>query len=121
VKEVLVNLLENARAAIRDRGTVRVEVGRNATGLVLSVTDDGSGIAPQLIPRVFEPHFSTRSTGTGLGLAIVRRLVESWGGVVTIDSVPDQGTTVTVHLRRWPAEGGADDGRGSGSPSGLAS
>jgi signal transduction histidine kinase len=111
-----VNLLENARAAIRDQGTVRVEAGRNASGLVLSVTDDGTGIAPELIPRVFEPHFSTRSTGTGLGLAIVRRLVESWGGVVTIDSVPEKGTTVTVHLRSWPNEGGGSGGGGSGPP-----
>jgi two-component system nitrogen regulation sensor histidine kinase NtrY len=112
VKEVLVNLLENARAAIREEGTVRVEAGRNATGLVLSVTDDGTGIAPELIPRVFEPHFSTRSTGTGLGLAIVRRLVESWGGVVSIDSVPEKGTKVTVHLQRWTNDGGGSSGGG---------
>ena len=109
VKEVLVNLLENARAAIRQEGTVRVEVARNRAGLVMRVQDDGSGISAELLPRVFEPHFSTRSTGTGLGLAIVRRLVESWGGLVTIDSAPGRGTTVTVHLRSWP-EGGGDRG-----------
>ncbi len=103
------NLLENARAAIRQEGTVRVEVARNRAGLVMRVQDDGSGISAELLPRVFEPHFSTRSTGTGLGLAIVRRLVESWGGLVTIDSAPGRGTTVTVHLRSWP-EGGGDRG-----------
>jgi signal transduction histidine kinase len=116
VKEVLVNLLENARAAIREEGTVRVEAARNASGLVLSVRDDGSGIAPELMPRVFEPHFSTRSTGTGLGLAIVRRLVESWGGVVTIDSVAGEGTTVTVHLRRWAPQAAAGGGEPSAPP-----
>jgi nitrogen fixation/metabolism regulation signal transduction histidine kinase len=115
VKEVLVNLLENARAAIREEGTVRVEAGRNGSGLVLRVRDDGSGIPPELIPRVFEPHFSTRSTGTGLGLAIVRRLVESWGGVVTIDSVAGKGTTVTVHLRAWPSEDGGGGGEAPGA------
>ncbi len=109
VKEVLVNLLENARAAIRDEGTVRIAAATNGAGLLLSVHDDGSGIPSDVISRVFEPHFSTRSTGTGLGLAIVRRLVESWGGTVAIATGPGEGTTVTVHLRRWP------DG-GSGSP-----
>jgi two-component system nitrogen regulation sensor histidine kinase NtrY len=106
VKEVLVNLLENARAAIREQGTVRVEVAGNGAGLELRVRDDGGGIAPELIPRVFEPHFSTRSSGTGLGLAIVKRLVESWGGGVAIESVPGRGTVVTVRLKRWPDGGG---------------
>jgi signal transduction histidine kinase len=62
------------------------------------VTDDGPGIAPELLPRVFEPHFSTRSAGTGLGLAIVRRLVESWGGAVTAESEPGRGTTIRLRL-----------------------
>ena len=106
VKEVLVNLLENARVAVREGGAVCVEAARDEAGLVLRVRDDGSGIPPELIPRVFEPHFSTRSTGTGLGLAIVRRLVESWGGTVAIDSDPGQGTTVTLGLGIWPHGGG---------------
>jgi two-component system nitrogen regulation sensor histidine kinase NtrY len=106
VKEVLVNLLENARAAIRERGRVVVEAHANGAGLELRVQDDGGGIPPELLPRVFEPHFSTRSTGTGLGLAIVKRLVESWGGAVAIDSTPGRGTTVTVRLRAWSDGGG---------------
>jgi two-component system nitrogen regulation sensor histidine kinase NtrY len=108
VKEVLVNLLENARAAIREEGTVRVEVAANGAGLEMRVRDDGGGIPPELVNRVFEPHFSTRSSGTGLGLAIVKRLVESWGGGVVIESEPGRGTTVTVRLKRWQ-----DGGSGS--------
>ncbi|MGD8320315.1 MAG: ATP-binding protein [Gemmatimonadota bacterium] len=102
-KEVLVNLLENARAACQDGGTVNVEVFADQAGsmLVLRVLDDGAGIPETLMPRVFEPHFSTRSTGTGLGLAIVRRLVESWGGAVSLESTVGRGTTVTVRLRAW--------------------
>ena len=101
LKEVLVNLLENARAAIREEGTVRVEAAADGPGVSLRVRDDGSGILPDVMPRVFEPHFSTRSTGTGLGLAIVRRLVESWRGTVFIESAPGRGTTVTLRLGRW--------------------
>ncbi len=110
VKEVLVNLLENARAAIPERGTVRVEARPESAGVALVVRDDGVGIPRELLARVFEPHFSTRSAGTGLGLAIVRRLVDSWGGTVTLDSAPGRGTTVTIHLPVWaPDPGGHDD------------
>jgi signal transduction histidine kinase len=57
--------------------------------------------------RVFEPAFSTTSSGTGLGLAIARRLVESWGGRITLTSTPGQGTTVRLVLREAPQAGAA--------------
>jgi nitrogen fixation/metabolism regulation signal transduction histidine kinase len=95
VKEVLVNLLENARNAEAKRVTVVVSDG----GRTLSVADDGRGIAADVLPRVFEPTFSTTSSGSGLGLAIARRLVESWGGTITLESEPGRGTTVTLTLQ----------------------
>jgi len=64
----------------------------------IQVVDDGSGIPPDLLPRIFEPRFSTTTSGSGLGLAIVRRLVESWGGQVEAASEVGQGTTIVVHL-----------------------
>jgi signal transduction histidine kinase len=66
--------------------------------IALEVRDNGPGIPPELLPRIFEPHFSTRSTGTGLGLPIVRRIVESWGGTVSAESEPGRGTVVTVRM-----------------------
>ena len=104
VKEVLVNLLENARAAITDTGTVQVAASFDGEEVVLSVRDDGGGIAPELLPRIFEPHFSTRSPGTGLGLAIVRRLVESWGASATAESRQGEGTVLRLLLRPWTPE-----------------
>jgi len=98
LKEVLVNLLENARAAVADDGSVRVEAIVEVDEVELRVVDDGTGISSDLLPRIFEPHFSTRSTGTGLGLAIVRRLVESWGGSVDIETGETRGTTVRLRL-----------------------
>ena len=95
VKEVLVNLLENAWQAGARRVVMRVGDG----GRRLTVEDDGRGIAPDVLARVFEPTFSTKSSGAGLGLAITRRLVESWGGTVTLASTPGRGTTVTVALQ----------------------
>jgi signal transduction histidine kinase len=95
VKEVLVNLLENARNA--DAKRVMVQVA--ASGGQLTVSDDGRGIPADVLPRVFEPTFSTTSSGAGLGLAIARRLVESWGGVITLESEPGKGTRVTLTLQ----------------------
>jgi signal transduction histidine kinase len=92
VKEVLVNLLENARNAGAHTVTVRVSDG----GRRVVVADDGAGIAPDALPRVFDPAFSTTSSGSGLGLAIARRLVESWGGTIDLTSVLGQGATVTI-------------------------
>jgi two-component system nitrogen regulation sensor histidine kinase NtrY len=98
LKEVLLNVLENARLAQAHRVTagVKVENGR----VSIAVKDDGQGIAPDVLPRIFEPHFSTRTSGSGLGLAISRRLVEGWGGEITVESAQGVGTTVTVALLR---------------------
>jgi len=92
VKEVVVNLLENARNA--GATLVRVSVGP----ALIRVADDGAGIPADLLPRVFEPRFSTTTSGSGLGLAIVRRLVDSWGGRVEVASESERGTLVTVRL-----------------------
>ncbi len=106
LKEVLVNLMENARDAIGDRGVVRICGRADEDGVVLvEVVDDGSGIDEALLPRIFEPRFSTRSTGAGLGLPIVQRLVNGWGGSVDVTSVPGEGTTVSVRLQRSDSRG----------------
>ncbi len=110
LKEVLINLLENARAAINNGGVVRI-LGYQIDGrVVLAVVDDGSGIPEELLPRIFDPQFSTRSTGTGLGLPIVKRIVESWGGTVKVDSAIGQGTTVSVLLDPWSEIPGTEVG-----------
>ncbi len=92
VKEVLVNLLENARQAGAGHIVVRVLPQR------MEVHDDGEGIPEALLPRIFEPRFSTTTSGSGLGLAIVKRLVEGWGGAVQVESEEGRGTVVTVDL-----------------------
>jgi two-component system nitrogen regulation sensor histidine kinase NtrY len=108
LKEVLVNLLENARVAGEDGTLIVIRGHRSQEGWVeLAVADNGSGIPPEVLPRIFEPQFSTRSKGTGLGLAIVQRVVRAWGGTVSVASEVGEGTTVTVGLRAWP-DGGAD-------------
>ena len=90
VKEVLVNLVENARNAGARRIVVRCDLR------LLAVEDDGRGITDDLLPRIFEPRFSTTTSGSGLGLSIVKRLVEGWGAQVAVSSRPQQGTVVSI-------------------------
>ena len=96
LREVLLNLLENARLA--DARQVRASIAVRDRRVVVTVADDGHGIAPELLSRVFEPHFSTRTSGSGLGLAISRRLIEGWGGSISVESVAGSGTTLTISL-----------------------
>jgi len=107
LKQVLLNLVENSRAAMPGGGVVRiVGTGSEVGDVAVSVVDEGSGIPEALLPRIFEPRFSTRSRGAGLGLAIVKRLVDSWGGRVEVESKDGEGTT--VHIRLRPVLGDSD-------------
>ena len=66
----------------------------------LSVIDTGPGIPPDVLPRIFEPLFTTKNFGVGLGLPTVRQIVELHGGTIDVDSAVDVGTTVTIWLPR---------------------
>ena len=76
-----------------------VTVGTSSALVTIDVRDDGQGIAADVLPQVFEPHFSTRTSGSGLGLAISRRLIEGWGGRISLESTPSVGTIVHLQLR----------------------
>jgi nitrogen fixation/metabolism regulation signal transduction histidine kinase len=104
LKEVLINLVENARAAGAENVTIRLAVGAE---MEIAVQDDGPGISAEDLPRVLDPQFSTTTSGAGLGLAICRRLVESWGGRITVASDVGQGTTVRLMLAAAGSAGSA--------------
>jgi two-component system phosphate regulon sensor histidine kinase PhoR len=98
----LLNVVENAVKYGREHGTVRVSASPMEGGKVsVEVADDGPGIAPEHLPRLFERFYrvdvgrSRKQGGAGLGLAIVRHLVESMEGTVSVRSVPGEGTTFT--------------------------
>lgn len=100
LREVLLNVVENARHARATK--VDITLGESDGRVHVTVRDDGHGIAPEVLPRIFEPHFSTRTSGSGLGLAISRRVIEGWGGTIAISSAPDAGTEVRIELLRVP-------------------
>ena len=70
---------------------------------IVTVMDQGTGIAPEDLPRVFDPFFTTRRTGTGIGLAISRNIIEGLGGRITVSSQRDRGTDVRIELPLDPA------------------
>jgi two-component system sensor histidine kinase HydH len=93
------NLYQNAIAAMEAGGILRISLARQDERTVrITITDTGSGIPKEDLPRVFDPYFTTRSSGTGLGLAIVHKIVEAHGGEVRLESEPGQGTKVTILL-----------------------
>jgi two-component system NtrC family sensor kinase len=107
LEQVLLNLLINARQAMLGRGgslTVKAAAA-NDHEIRLQVIDTGQGIPEKLLPRIFEPFFSTKTTsrdgephGTGLGLAICKDIVQHHNGRIEVESQVDKGTTFNVYL-----------------------
>jgi two-component system sensor histidine kinase HydH len=102
LQQALVGILENAIDASA-RGAV-IEIATATTRLdggpavCFTIRDEGRGIPPDQLTRVFEPFFTTRPRGTGVGLSVARKVVERHGGRVDIESRPDVGTAVTIVL-----------------------
>jgi signal transduction histidine kinase len=97
--DILVNLLLNARQAVAAKGEVRLTATCNREQAVeIVVADDGPGIPPDKVARIFEPYFTTKEKGTGLGLTIVKHNVELYGGTVRVESSLGQGAKFTVIL-----------------------
>ena len=100
LEQLLLNLILNAAHASRDGAAIEVEMVDRADRLTLIVKDRGAGMPEDVRKKALEPFFTTKAKGTGLGLAICRRIAESHGGTIAIESHPGQGTTVTVELPR---------------------
>ncbi|HUZ72939.1 MAG TPA: ATP-binding protein [Stellaceae bacterium] len=104
MRRVVINLTENAAQAMAESATsgvasvVTVSTRTTADYYELAIEDTGPGIPDEVLAKVFEPLFSTKSFGTGLGLPTVKQIVEQHGGTVAITSVPGKGTRVVVRL-----------------------
>jgi signal transduction histidine kinase len=103
LRQLLVNLVDNARAAVNGAGTIVVRAGseplsRIRPGLFLEVRDDGCGIPPGVRSRMFEPYFTTRDGADGLGLTMVKAIVDSYRGSVACQTSAGQGTSFKLLL-----------------------
>lgn len=115
---VIRNVVMNAREAMPAGGTVRLQAknreenrspepgGPAENQVQITVTDEGTGLPPDLLPKVFDPYFSTKQRGNqkgmGLGLTICHTIIQKHGGAIAIDSQSERGTTVTIHLPAAP-------------------
>jgi two-component system phosphate regulon sensor histidine kinase PhoR len=106
IHQVLINLLNNAISYTSEEGSITVEAGQVPEGAEISVADNGIGIQPEDLPRIFERFYrvdkgrSRDLGGTGLGLSIVKHIVEAHGGHVRVESKPDKGSRFTFFLPR---------------------
>ncbi|MBK9013677.1 MAG: GHKL domain-containing protein [Saprospiraceae bacterium] len=100
VTRVINNLLKNAIQAIPDdrKGKIEMVLYQEGKNAILKVTDNGTGIPPEIREKVFSPNFSTKSSGTGLGLAICKNIIEGFKGDIYFETEMDKGTTFVVEL-----------------------
>jgi CheY-like chemotaxis protein len=118
LQQIVVNLIVNAKQAMSDRGTLTIAARRPRAGATfsfgvvahperfvqLTVADSGSGIAPDVLSRIFEPLFTTKSNGTGLGLAVAHQVAKLHGGEVFVESKLGVGTRFHLFLPLRAAE-----------------
>ena len=125
IVQVLGNLLANAARHSPESSPIRVEAAPDGVHVAVSVADDGEGVAPELLPRLFQKHTGTGEAGSGLrraglGLAICKGLVEAHGGRIRAESEgPGRGTRVTFTLPVAEAAGGAAAAGPARSPSAV--
>jgi signal transduction histidine kinase len=100
LEQLFLNLLLNAAEALDRGGAASILIDPQESEISVRIRDNGSGMAPEVRARVFEPLFSTRAEGTGLGLPIARRIAVAHGGEIRVESAPGSGTTVEVRLPR---------------------
>lgn len=99
--QVMLNLVQNAADAIEgvDEGMIELTLGQLPDRAVICISDNGCGIAPETLKRIWEPFFTTKGEdGNGMGLDITRQLVESHDGVIECVSSPGQGAQFTIYL-----------------------
>jgi two-component system phosphate regulon sensor histidine kinase PhoR len=104
IKQVFINLLDNAVKYCPEGSEVRVRLGTDGESIIVEVADDGPGIPPEDLPHIFDKMYRVEKEGTravkgsGLGLSIVKRIVELHGGQIAVESVEGEGTTFRVRL-----------------------
>jgi signal transduction histidine kinase len=97
-EQALTNLVLNAVQAMPSGGTLGIGLDADDSWLIITISDTGPGISPDMQRRIFEPFFTTKARGTGLGLAVARRVIEEHGGTIEVSSELGQGTKFTIQV-----------------------
>ncbi len=101
-QQALLNLLLNAEQAMPGGGDITLQASVESGQVVLTIIDTGKGIAPEVLPKIFKPFYSTKQGGTGLGLPTTKKIVEAHRGTIDVQSDVGKGTKFTIRL---PAAG----------------
>jgi signal transduction histidine kinase len=116
LQQVIANLAVNAHDAMREGGLLTISLNvapRDDQSIEMTVRDTGAGIPPDVLPRIFEPLYTTKTSGTGLGLAVVQQIVTRHDGTLSVESTQGAGTTFRIRLPRVtpavPAEEAPED------------
>ena len=100
MRQVFFNLVKNALEAMKDGGSLDIEISADDNNVYTSFRDSGAGISDAALARIFEPYRTTKAKGNGLGLMICRRIVRAHGGDIDVESKSGEGTKFTVTLPR---------------------
>lgn len=105
LSQVFLNIVINANQAMTDtdKGTISINTYEDGAKVYIKMADTGSGIPPEVLPKIFDPFFSTKAKGTGLGLSVTYNIVKHHGGDIKVESKVGAGTTFIVELPK-PAE-----------------
>lgn len=98
--QVVLNIMKNAIQAMQGtkNGKLQVSVENHSNQTIIKITDNGPGIAPEILNEIFVPFFTTKSEGTGIGLSIARQIMRTHGGNIKVTSIPEKETTFTLTL-----------------------
>ncbi len=100
IKQAVVNIMQNAIEAMPNEGVLSVKswINSELNMLVIAIGDTGSGVAPEILPRVFEPFYTTKLEHMGLGLPVAHRIISEHGGFININAVSSAGTGAHIHI-----------------------
>jgi len=100
IEQVLINLVKNAMESVSQNGAGKIELNGKYVdqSIIIEVTDNGPGIIPEAINRIFVPFFTTKKSGSGIGLALSRQIMQMHNGSLTVESEPEVRTVFTLRF-----------------------
>ncbi|TAN62290.1 hypothetical protein EPN16_01815 [bacterium] len=104
LSQVLLNIVLNASQAISDKGTITLATSEDEKNVCVKISDTGSGIPKEVLPKIFDPFFSTKKAGAGLGLSVSYNIIKQHAGDLKVESAPGRGTVFTITLPKKSGE-----------------
>ncbi|MFH1198352.1 MAG: ATP-binding protein [bacterium] len=98
MKQVFINLIENALNTVDDNGSINIVILEKFPQIEIALDDNGKGIAPENLKKIFDLYFTTKVSGSGIGLSIVQKIINEHNGSISVESIVNRGTKFLIHL-----------------------